>query len=310
MSNVVQNIEVIARARSQVETRHIHGRGKTGCFVRLVWIERIVHGFDATRSRSAHQHVTDFQRAVLDDELGDHAASLVLLGFQAGAISAALRIGSVVMQLSNRQQGFEQLIDALSRQSTAADQFGIAAPLGRLQAGGDQLRVDAIKIDAGQIDLVQGHDDRHASGSGMAQSFFRLRHYTVVGRHHQYGNIGHVSAASSHFSKGLMARRVDEGNRAAVLIDAIRANVLCDTAALATGDVDADDLVQQRRFAVVDVPQESDDGGTRLQQRGIVFLFLDVAQQLFVPGRQAFADPPRRQTPETAIQPVRHRVLN
>ena len=77
----------------------------------------------------------------------------------------------------------------------AIDQFRIAAPFGWLQAGRDQLAVDAIEIDAGQIDLVQRHDDRHSRGAGMTDRFFGLRHNAVVGRHDQHRDVGDVGAA-------------------------------------------------------------------------------------------------------------------
>ena len=56
------------------------------------------------------------------------------------------------------------------------------------------------------------------------------------------------------------------------LLDLVGADVLRNAAAFAAGHVDADDLIQQRRFAVVDVPQKRDDRRTRLQFGRIVGL--------------------------------------
>ena len=127
-------------------------------------------------------------------------------------------------------------------------------------------------VDARQIDLVERHDDRHAGRPGMADRFFGLRHDAVVGRHDQHGDVGDVGAAGPHFGEGLVARRIDERDLAAVLLDLIGANVLRDAAAFAADHVDADDLVQQRRLAVVDVAQERDDRRPRLELLGIVRL--------------------------------------
>ena len=97
-------------------------------------------------------------------------------------------------------------------------------------------------VDAGQVDLVQRHDDRHAGRPGVADGFFGLRHDAVVGGHDQHGDIGDVGAAGPHFGEGFVARRIDEGDLAAVLFDLVGANVLRDAAAFAADHVDADDL--------------------------------------------------------------------
>ena len=152
------------------------------------------------------------------------------------------------------------------------DDFGVAAPLGRQQLVGGQLLIDALRVDAGQVDLVEGHDDRHAGRPGMADRFFGLRHHAVVGGDDQHGDVGDVGAAGPHFGKGLVTGRVDEGDLAAVFFDLVGANVLGDAAALAAGHVDADDLVQQRGLAVVDVAQEGDDRRPGHQLAGIVLL--------------------------------------
>ena len=77
-----------------------------------------------------------------------------------------------------------------------------------------------------------------------------------------------------------MARRVDKGDCAAILLDAVGADALRDAALFARHHVDSDNPVQQRRLAVVDVAQERDDWGTRLQQRRVFFLVLKLGQNL------------------------------
>ena len=70
-----------------------------------------------------------------------------------------------------------------------------------------------------------------------------------------------------------MARRIDEGDRPAVPLDAIGADVLGDAAFFVRGHVDADDAVQQRRLAVVHVAEERDDRRARLELRRVVRRF-------------------------------------
>ncbi len=136
-------------------------------------------------------------------------------------------------------------------------------------------------IDARQIDLVERHDDRHTGRTGVADGFFGLRHDAVVGGDDQHGDIGDVGAASPHFGEGFVTRRIDEGDLAGpILFDFVGANVLRDAAAFAADHVDADDLVQQRRLAVVDVTQERDDRRARLEHFWRIGLLVEHAQQL------------------------------
>ena len=50
-----------------------------------VAVERVVHRLDAAVGRAADDGVADLERAVLHEQLGDHAAAFVHLGLQAGA---------------------------------------------------------------------------------------------------------------------------------------------------------------------------------------------------------------------------------
>ena len=149
------------------------------------------------------------------------------------------------------------------------DHFHVAAPLAGQQVLSRQLLQSAVGIGAGQVDLVQGHDDRHVRRLGVADRLFGLRHHAVVRGHDQDHDVGDVGAAGPHLGEGFVARRIDEGDGAAVLGDAIGADVLRDAAGFAGDDVDADDVVQQRRLAVVHVSEERDHRRAGRQQRGI-----------------------------------------
>ena len=124
----------------------------------------------------------------------------------------------------------------------------------------------------------------HAGGAGVADGFFGLRHDAVVGGDDQHGDIGDVGAAGTHFGEGFVAGGIDEGDFSAVAFDLVGADVLRDAAAFAAGDVDADDLIQQRRFAVVDVAQERDDRRARLELIGFVGHRIDEIVKLFLGG--------------------------
>ncbi len=71
-----------------------------------------------------------------------------------------------------------------------ADHFHVATPLTGQQFGGGQLLVSPIRIGAGQVDLVQGDDDRNPGGLGVADGLFGLGHDAVVGGNDQDRNVG------------------------------------------------------------------------------------------------------------------------
>ena len=102
----------------------------------------------------------------------------------------------------------------------------------------------------------------------MIDGFERLRHYAVVGGHHQNHDIGDFGAAGAHAGERFMAGRIDEHDLAAVLFDVISADVLRDAAGFAVGDIGRTDRVQQRSFAVIDVAHDGDHGSAPHAIRG------------------------------------------
>ena len=90
--------------------------------------------------------------------------------------------------------------------------------------------------------------------------------------------------AGAHGREGLVARRIEEDDPPAVLVDFAGADVLGDATALAGRDLGRADRVEQARLAVVDVAHDRDDRGAWLEQRRIVLLVEDFLGR-FVRGR-------------------------
>src|SRR5439155_7422860 len=79
------------------------------------------------------------------------------------------------------------------------------------------------------------------------------------------GDVGHLRAAGAHRREGLVARRVEERDPAAVRVHLVRADVLRDPAGLGRGDGRLADRVEERRLAVVDVAHDRHDRRARLE---------------------------------------------
>ena len=122
-----------------------------------------------------------------------------------------------------------------------------------------QALLDVVEIGVGQIDLVDCDDYRNVGGASVIDRLLRLRHHAFVGGDHQHDDVGDLGAARAHRSERLMARSIDERDRAAVGLDGVRADVLGDSAELARGHVGVANRVEQRGLAVIDMAHDGDD---------------------------------------------------
>src|SRR5262249_53664589 len=99
----------------------------------------------------------------------------------------------------------------------------------------------------------------------VVDRLFGLRHDTVGGGDDDHRNIGDLGAAGAHLGKRLVAGRVDEGDRLAVVLDAPGAGDLRDAARPRVHDIRLANVIEQRRFAVIDMTHDRDDRSPRLE---------------------------------------------
>ena len=117
-----------------------------------------------------------------------------------------------------------------------------------------------------QIHLVDRDHDFHVRrGFGVVDRFDRLRHEAVIRRDHEHDDVGDVRAARAHRGEGSVTGRVEKSDAGAFVIDRVGADVLRDAAGFPRRNPRLADRVHERRFAVVDVPHESNDRRARLE---------------------------------------------
>ena len=126
-------------------------------------------------------------------------------------------------------------------------------------------REHALRVGVVLVDLVDGHDDRHLGRLGVVDRLDRLGHHAVVGGDDEHDDVRGVGAAGAHLGERGVARRVEERDPPAVLLDLVGADVLGDATGLAGDDVGVADLVEHGRLAVVDVAHDRDDRRPRLE---------------------------------------------
>ena len=108
-----------------------------------------------------------------------------------------------------------------------------------------QLLLHALGVRARLVDLVHRDHDRNLGGASVIDRLDRLRHDSIVGRHDQDDDVGHLRAARAHGGERLVTRGVEEGHLPGVHLDRIGADVLGDTTRLAGRHVGGPDRVEQ-----------------------------------------------------------------
>ena len=168
-----------------------------------------------------------------------------------------------VHQLGLQQNRLEQAVNTLARvrrdvheQVFATPGFGNDLVLGQLVAY--PLRVRVLPID-----LVDRDDHRHPCSFRMLDRLYGLRHDAVISGHHEHHDVGRLCTPRAHRCKRGVAGRIQEGDLALFRFHRIGADMLCDPASFAFGDMAAPDEVQQRGLAVIDMAHNGYDRGTR-----------------------------------------------
>ena len=95
-----------------------------------------------------------------------------------------------------------------------------------------QLLLYFIRIGSILIHFIDRYNDGNARSLGVVNCLDGLRHDAIICCNYQDRNVGNLCAAGAHGSKRFMARRIQEGNGAAIDHDSIRADMLSDAACL------------------------------------------------------------------------------
>ena len=189
----------------------------------------------APPGRTGDDDVADAQRAALHQHGADRTATALELGLDDDAVGRAVRIG--LAGPAARPAGWIAS-SSLSRpvRFRAETSTSSVSPdmLSTTISCCSRAGAHAVGIGARLVDLVDGHDHRHAGGLGVIDGLHRLRHDAVVGGDHQHHDVGHLGAARAHGGERLVARRIDERDLLAVgRRHLIGADVLRDAAGLA-----------------------------------------------------------------------------
>ena len=131
------------------------------------------------------EHVTDAQRAALDEHGRERAAALVELGFDHRAFGGAVGVGLQLEDFGLELDRFEQLVEVGLLGRRDFDVLDVAAHVLDDDLVLEQFLADLLRLGLGLVDLVDRDDHRHAGRLGVVDRLDRLRTKAVVGRDHQ-----------------------------------------------------------------------------------------------------------------------------
>ena len=265
---VGHGVEGVARAGDLAETRDLHRhRGAGVCEAAALVVH---HGPDTAHGGAGDDDVPLVEGAVLDQQSGHGAPALVQPGLDDGALGRPVGVGLQLRHLSGEGHHLQQVVDAHAGLGGDGADDGLAAPLLGHQLVLGELLHDAVGVGGGFIHLVDGHDDGDLGGLGVVDGLHGLGHDAVLGGHHQDGDVRDHGAPGPHGGEGLVAGGVQEGDRLAVDLYLVGADVLGDAAGLAGGHMGVADIVQQGGLAVVHVAHDHHHGGPGHQVLGLV----------------------------------------
>src|SRR3984893_1217291 len=188
---------------------------------------------DLAEAVSNHEVVADAQRAALHQHGRNRTAALLEVGVDHGAGGQLGRVGLQVLEVRDQEDHLEQLGQSGLLLGRDGAHDGLPTPfLGHEALVGEAL-LDSVRVGALLIDLVDRHDDRHLRGLRVRNRLDRLRHDAVVGGDDQHGDIGDLRAASAHGGERLVARRVQEDDAPAFLLDDVGTHALGDATGFA-----------------------------------------------------------------------------
>ena len=229
---------------------------------------RLLDAFPAVVVERAHaapcvagdDRVADSQGAAVDEHRRDRAAADVEARFDDRARRLGARVRArVELDVGNEQDLLEQLVEILAALRGDTRHLSGSSPLLGLQSLLRELAEHAIGVRVRKVDLVDGDDDRDLGRARVRDRLARLRHDAVVGRDDEDRDVRHFGAAGAHRRESLMARRVEEGDLAAVDVGLVGADVLRDAPGLGLDDGRLADRVEERRLPVVDVAHDRHD---------------------------------------------------
>ncbi len=260
--------KAVTGLRRALKAEDFHRHRRTGFLHMLATVvDQCAH---AAPFATGDEDVTRMQRTRLNQNGCNRTTATIELGFDDNAFSRTRRISLEIKNFSLQQNCFKQFVEVELVLGRHFDVENFTAHRFHKDVMLQQSSTNLLRIGSRLVDLVDRHDDRNTCRLGMVDRFNRLRHHAVIGSHHEDGNVGRLRTTGTHCSKGSVARRIDEGDLLAVLLDLISTDMLGDATGFARNNIGVTDRIKQRGLAVIDVTHNGHDRRTGNQRSLVV----------------------------------------
>ena len=264
-------LDDVVHLGSDIES--VNGGGDGGIGNLDTFSTPIFDAADTAESGSRDDVLADFERPGTDKGGRDRPFLRVEMGLEDNGESIAFVVGTKIFHFGDEEDAVEELVDIDVVLGADNVTHRVAAPFLEENAVFGELLFHAVRFGIRLVDLVDGHDDGEFVLFQIFDDFFGLGAHAIVSRHDQDGDVSDREPAFAHGGKGFVSRRVDECDELFVLLHLIGADMLGDAAGFASGHVGLANRVEEGRLAVVDVAENSDDGGPWREVLTGIFLF-------------------------------------
>ena len=177
------------------------------------------------------------ERAGGDEERRGRAAAELHLRLDDVAVGAAVRVGLEFKDVGLEEDHLKEVVHPLPRVGADLAADDVAAPVLGGESFALELLADAVGLGGREVALVDRDHDLDVRLAAVLDDLAGLRHDAVVRRDDDDRDVRELGAAGAHRREGGVARGVEEGDRAAVDVDGVGADVLRDAARLAGRDL-------------------------------------------------------------------------
>src|SRR5690606_19803429 len=175
--------EFVTGIRRAVQAQNLHRDRRT----RILHLatKLVGHCTNLAEEGTGNHHITLAQSTVLNQHGGYGTTATLQAGFNHHTLGSGIRRGIQLQDLGLQQHRFQQVINTHAGVCGNRYKLNVAAPVFRNHVHGRQFVLDTIRVSGFFIHLVDGNHQRDAGRAGVLDRFLGLRHYAVIGSHHQ-----------------------------------------------------------------------------------------------------------------------------
>ena len=168
------------------------------------------HESDTSGAGSRDYAHCGLECSVSNEERGYRALRLVEPCFYYRTYRKSVGVGLQFKHFRLEQYHFEQVCYSVACFRGNRNRYNVAAPVFYQHAVVSKVFLYHVRIGARFVHLVDGYYYRYSRSLRVADGFYRLGFYTVIGRDYQYRDICDMGSSGSHCGECFVTRSIQE----------------------------------------------------------------------------------------------------